>query len=787
MDQKQKDSIYYIQKMVQGVYHYRRLGGDKENIHPKQFRGMSTSILRYVKLNHNTNQFPEFMETTQNLTDKYFDNLCMESKRLWLQHSDRALENLRALNLNEEEVVQAYVKAGYNLHHRLGPKVNPTLEYMWSKLPELLPQPKKSYKDAVKSQPKPNHQRPTHAPHRQSTPIQTRPTRQPRQREQRTTPYHKHREARSTQPKTTHTNRRPHQQHQQVHPEPQRREDNRTARPRPQTVQQQQPPRVDNPWNEPVPMQPQPQRIVREYKEFSRYIKTVNAIKPKFENLSNPDHEPINVQGQKDILSNFHPSKLTFLNKQFSSSEQLYQFLKAVHCEENEKAEVILNQKDPTILKKMGNELNRTHPTKIKAWDSIKGNIMSDIINLKIQNDKIFKNKLVQTYPKPLTHNVIDIFWGSIGFHKNKPIKGNNYFSKILMAARKKLIQESDNLIDEAIRANQEVRNHTPPPNNTTTNQPEADTSGDISETEFVHQHNPPRSTSRASTTANTSDEELMNAVNDEATRADQETRSQTPPPNNTTTEQPEADTSGDISDAEFTRRHNPPRAASRASTPANSSDDELMNAVNETETNGPTQSPIIGPQAYSYLCNKSEWELPRLREDIAILGDSNIRHIIRAPPDQPSIETRSYAGAKPCHFTNMFMLDNKQHSSKYTILSVGINSRGNGVQYNKEQLRKLILAYKQWAPDVKKAITTVQYSSKLPLHQKKVLDQFNLDLQELTAKTKIQLLNKNIPTNQFLVQKDKIHWTTNTAIAMAENWVKNINFGASCHKGLPP
>ena len=57
-----------------------------------------------------------------------------------------------------------------------------------------------------------------------------------------------------------------------------------------------------------------------------------------------------NIQGKNDILSNFHPSQLTFVGNLFHSAEQAYQYEKAMFLGELDVARSIRDAKDLNIL-----------------------------------------------------------------------------------------------------------------------------------------------------------------------------------------------------------------------------------------------------------------------------------------------------------------------------------------------------------------------------------------------------------------------------------------------------
>ena len=121
---------------------------------------------------------------------------------------------------------------------------------------------------------------------------------------------------------------------------------------------------------------------------------------------------PRNIQGKDDILSNFHPSKLTFRGNSFRSAEQAYQYEKAMFLDEREIAQSIRDAKDAVQAKRFGRDL--THKFKniptlnqiFQKWDMKKRDIMREILWAKTKQVDLFRSKLLRTQNRNLTHNL---------------------------------------------------------------------------------------------------------------------------------------------------------------------------------------------------------------------------------------------------------------------------------------------------------------------------------------------------------------------------------------------
>lgn len=802
-------AAYHMQKLLQGVYHFLKLGGNNQTLPPRFCHNMANSIMHYIDLNNSPAQLQDMKDKCKNLTDTYFLNLTNEFKQTWLNQSDRALTKLRAMQLYEQDIIDAYNKAETNLITKLGRKVKPSLNFMWGVLPNLLPA-KKSYRDTVKSgetqadNPRPQHgdrdrQHRHHEHHRGHTERshQHRDTNEIRRQEYRQEHHHQHQRDGTRQ----HPYRRYNQHYDPTQHREQPRRDIGRRRPYPESLHreryrparhedplpQREQPRRDDGRRRPHPesrhserhrptrhennnyYNPLPQRVRNEnrkrrtmedrpappnktrqqeeesneegqfykYTKFQTYLNKINVQNKVHlkDDLFKPGLEPLNAQGQEDPLSNFYSTKIPFLGMNFRSTEHLYQFLKAVYCKDTKIADKILWERSAANVKKFGNQLNQKFPEKIKEWDIIKINIMKDLINLKAKVCTTFKNKLIYSYPRPITHNIPDKFWGSYHLNKDRRSQGENHFGKILMQVRQELITEWDLEIARAISRNQ--REATP--------QITTDTESQASETlgNLI---------ALARDTPDNQPEEIIETQTNQPTVSTQDTQID----DRLELSQEVPDT---ISQAESTTRS--------ASLPP-------------TLKSTPT-SRIIGPQSQTHTANnsnkKKNWQLPQFTEQIVVIGDSNVKNMTHAPADIKSIEIHSYPGAKPMHFTTMFKTNQFSHNTKKVILSVGINNRANQKKTNDEQLAKMMSAYSKWLPNTKKAITHIQFDrTKLDICEGIMIDKMNTTLRELCQKHNIAFLPP-VPEEEFETKqhdKDHIHWTKDTADRILCHWTLN-------------
>ena len=509
--------------------------------------------------------------------------------------------------------------------------------------------------------------------------------------------------------------------------------------------------------------------VIQNLTEVNQYFEDMKSSKITF--LDDKEGPYIKAQGHKDPLSNFYPHAVELLGHHFKSNEQAYQFFKAVHHGEHKIANTIKLLHNPYEIKKQGNLLNERATLQLKGnWDKIKVSIMQQLMSKKADTCKIFTNKLIQSTPKNILHCVGDKFWGVTWNAALKKYIGCNIHGKLLMLLRHRINEQWTAVFNT-------IKN----------NQPGPPTSQNI----------PPSTQSEASTTLPTQiliPNAQPNPINDTGlnTASDYSADTTLPtqilipnaqpnPINDTglnTASDYSADTSGDIDESQFEALHRPTNF--RNSLSSNASDQELLKIVEP-------QLRVLGAQSYTHYKDHHAWELPALTQKLAILGDSNIKNITETPNDQLSVETHSYAGARPTHFTAMFTFNTARHTNtEQVILSVGINSRKNAPTYNREEITKMFRAYKQWAPQTKKAVAQVQTNPNLKPYELRTIELFNQDLAEIAQKFKIQVL-PTIPQEQFSTRNDKIHWTNKTANAIAKTWVSVLNFQTPSPVALPP
>ena len=157
---------------------------------------------------------------------------------------------------------------------------------------------------------------------------------------------------------------------------------------------------------------------------------------------------PVNIKSSSNeelILSNFHSCSVSVkgYRRQFKSVEHAYQFCCAIFFGQDELTEAIFSSKSAAQAKFLSRRLlwhKENYPDLAHRWNSYKVTLMEDLLFEKSRCCKEFHDRLIETYPHQLTHNVFDGFWG---FQDKAGHPGLDMFSKMLMKLRLRLILNS--------------------------------------------------------------------------------------------------------------------------------------------------------------------------------------------------------------------------------------------------------------------------------------------------------------------------------------------------------
>ena len=155
-------------------------------------------------------------------------------------------------------------------------------------------------------------------------------------------------------------------------------------------------------------------------------------------------------RGKKAFLSNMFPCKLCFKVRgslmTFSSSEQCYQYLKAIHNKNYNIADGILQSADPFNTKSLGDSVQKDPAVK---WDNLDKSILKKVAYEKFAQYPKLMVDLLRTHPEQLIEGTKDIRWGGGHEYSSKEynvgnITGENLFGKILVDLRNEYRTEYD-------------------------------------------------------------------------------------------------------------------------------------------------------------------------------------------------------------------------------------------------------------------------------------------------------------------------------------------------------
>lgn len=129
------------------------------------------------------------------------------------------------------------------------------------------------------------------------------------------------------------------------------------------------------------------------------------------------------------VFSNFSPHSIIIHGTRYPTAEHAFH---AAKFEDQKIKEEIRNAKSPLEALELGKKYK---PLRRKDWDSIKVNVLYQIIKEKVNQHKEVKQALLQTgNDEIIEDNPYDNFWGN-----GKDGNGENHTGKIFMRMREEL------------------------------------------------------------------------------------------------------------------------------------------------------------------------------------------------------------------------------------------------------------------------------------------------------------------------------------------------------------
>ena len=162
------------------------------------------------------------------------------------------------------------------------------------------------------------------------------------------------------------------------------------------------------------------------------------------------------------------------------------------------------------------------------------------------------------------------------------------------------------------------------------------------------------------------------------------------------------------------------------------------------------------------------DWGLVAKRKWL-IVGDSNLSRI---PSFQtPDMQIESYPGATFLHAEVLMKKTKPMIKVEKVVLSFGINNRNQKLKETAmKQLQKAVKAAKEKFPYAEIWVPQINYCKNLPVDQQLTLNNLNAYIGKNMGHIPL------LPDEVFSVNRDLVHWTTDTAKAMLEHWMKYLN-----------
>ena len=178
-----------------------------------------------------------------------------------------------------------------------------------------------------------------------------------------------------------------------------------------------------------------------------------------FEVTTKSNDDTLGFFGELCPFSNFYPAKFIHEGIHYSSSEQLIQHKKALHCGDNATANKILAAKTAIACKQLAYQIqNYDH----QGWIDAAKELCHDGLCAKFEQNPTLSRKLLSTGDKTLVESSRDDIWGTgIPLFRwdclnRSQWKGNGMLGTLLMDIRDNLrcknvdLQSSENLMETA-------------------------------------------------------------------------------------------------------------------------------------------------------------------------------------------------------------------------------------------------------------------------------------------------------------------------------------------------
>jgi hypothetical protein len=149
------------------------------------------------------------------------------------------------------------------------------------------------------------------------------------------------------------------------------------------------------------------------------------------------------------------------------------------------------------------------------------------------------------------------------------------------------------------------------------------------------------------------------------------------------------------------------------------------------------------------------------------MIGSSNLARIdLDVHPD---IQVECYPGAALSHFRTMAMRHQDGPSPEKIILNIGINSKNEHPTKASSHLRFMAREFKNTFPNAELHFAEINFSDSLSDRQRYCLKRIN---ESARSNCHVDKVIPKISDANFHVEKDRIHWTKETANCIYNHWL---------------
>lgn len=165
---------------------------------------------------------------------------------------------------------------------------------------------------------------------------------------------------------------------------------------------------------------------------------------PKAVQIINVGENSLAFAGEWAFLSNMFDCSVRYDGIPFLSSEQAYQYTKAMTHGAHGKANRILLANNAFVSKRYGDKIEDS-----EEWLGIREGVMQDIIYAKFRQNPLLLEQLLETKDATLLEATVDRFWGIGAGLRSKAtreatVNGENKTGHILMETRTRFAQKQD-------------------------------------------------------------------------------------------------------------------------------------------------------------------------------------------------------------------------------------------------------------------------------------------------------------------------------------------------------